>query len=72
MGQSKFRFCNSIFLQNPSLRKQKSQKFAELNARTESGNHKIKRLRDGVSVRAIAAELNINKTTVLKTQPNFL
>jgi DNA-binding NarL/FixJ family response regulator len=30
------------------------------------------RLRDGVSVRAIAAELNINKNTVLKTQPNFL
>jgi DNA invertase Pin-like site-specific DNA recombinase len=30
------------------------------------------RLRDRVSVRAIAAELNINKHTVLKTQPNFL
>jgi DNA-binding NarL/FixJ family response regulator len=30
------------------------------------------RLRDWVSVRAIAAELNINKNTVLKTQPNFL
>jgi DNA-binding MarR family transcriptional regulator len=30
------------------------------------------RLRDKVSVRAIAAELNINKHTVLKTQPNFL
>jgi DNA-binding NarL/FixJ family response regulator len=32
------------------------------------------RLRDGVSVRAIAAELelNINKNTVLKTQSNFL
>jgi DNA-binding NarL/FixJ family response regulator len=30
------------------------------------------RLRDGVSVRAIAAELNINKNTVLKAQPNFL
>jgi DNA-binding NarL/FixJ family response regulator len=30
------------------------------------------RLRDGVSVRAIAAELNINKNTLLKTQPNFL
>jgi predicted DNA-binding protein YlxM (UPF0122 family) len=30
------------------------------------------RLRDGVSVCAIAAELNIHKNTVLKTQPNFL
>jgi DNA-binding NarL/FixJ family response regulator len=29
-------------------------------------------LRDGESVRAIAAELNMNKNTVLKTQPNFL
>jgi hypothetical protein len=27
MGQSKFRLCNSIFLRNPSLRKQKCQKF---------------------------------------------
>jgi hypothetical protein len=27
MGQSKFRLCNSIFLQNPSLRKQKCQEF---------------------------------------------
>jgi hypothetical protein len=26
MGQSKFRLCNSIFLGNPSLRKQKCQK----------------------------------------------
>jgi hypothetical protein len=26
MGQSKFRLCNSIFLRNPSLRKQKCQK----------------------------------------------
>jgi transposase-like protein len=30
------------------------------------------RLRNGVSVRATAAKLNINKNTVLKTQPNFL
>jgi transposase-like protein len=30
------------------------------------------KLRNGVSIRAIAAELNINKNTVLKTQPNFL
>jgi hypothetical protein len=26
IGQSKFRLCNSIFLRNPSLRKQKCQK----------------------------------------------
>jgi hypothetical protein len=26
IGQSKFRLCNSIFLRNPSLKKQKCQK----------------------------------------------
>jgi hypothetical protein len=26
IGQSKFRLCNSIFLRNPSFRKQKCQK----------------------------------------------
>jgi hypothetical protein len=26
IGQSKFQLCNSIFLRNPSLRKQKCQK----------------------------------------------
>jgi DNA-binding NarL/FixJ family response regulator len=30
------------------------------------------KLRKGVSIREIAAELNINKNTVLKTQPNFM
>jgi hypothetical protein len=37
---------------------------------TESGNHH--KIKGWVSVRAIAAELNINKNTALKTQPNFL
>jgi IS30 family transposase len=30
------------------------------------------KLRNEVSIREIAAELNINKNTVLKTQPNFM
>jgi hypothetical protein len=32
IGQSKFRLCNSIFLRNPSLRKQKCQKKKKNNS----------------------------------------
>jgi hypothetical protein len=36
MGQSKFRLCNSIFLQNSSLRKQKCQKLKKISDKLSS------------------------------------